>query len=174
MHTQISHCTGKACMNFTLQSYHTSVSRTIPMNFLLSGTWSSDSVCTHATLQAFFLVALCPFFRPIILMIQGLLTQDLLFFRQTRFSHITFFVVANSVQSLLSSIMYSDYAWVHSDVHLLVLTPSHQEPERLTRCCTLQSLHTVTLRMISTCFLINVSLCCDKSCTRAMLFTVLR
>ena len=35
------------------------------MNFLLSVTWFSDSVCTHTTLYEFLHVALCPSSRPI-------------------------------------------------------------------------------------------------------------
>ena len=38
------------------------------------------------------------------------------FLRQTCFSHIALFSVANHVLSFLSSIMYSGYAWIHSDV----------------------------------------------------------
>ena len=52
----------------THQRIHTSESRTIPMNFLMNVTWLSDSVCTHLTLEAFLLVSLYPFSRPIILM----------------------------------------------------------------------------------------------------------
>ena len=95
------------------------------------------------------------------------------FFRQTCLSRITLFVVAISVHSFLSSIMFSGYAWIRSDVITSWCLHRHTiAPGRLTRCCTPQSLHTVTLRMIPTYFLISVTLCCDKSRTRAMLFSI--
>ena len=42
-----------------------------------------------------------------------------------------------------------------------------------TRCCTLQCLHTVTLRMFLTCLLVSETLSCDMSRTRASFFEYL-
>ena len=69
--------------------------------------------------------------------IHWLLTQGVLFFfAKFVFSHITLFIAANNVHSFLSSIMYSGYAWIRSNVIGSWCLHRHSIASGgLTRCC---------------------------------------